>query len=108
MNSSQMQIKLISEPEFRRLEELSDNFYCHLCNQRLPIISDSFFDQSDLGNETFQQTLHRMTAYTVRVISLRTKQQQTTHMIGHVTPKIAPPMILFFELQSLRRKTDKT
>ena len=44
---------LMAEPEYNRLGQSSDNFYCHNCTDRLPLLSDSFFDRSDIADETF-------------------------------------------------------
>ena len=44
---------LMSEHVYNQLGQSTDNFYCHKCTDRLPILSDSFFDQSDNGDETF-------------------------------------------------------
>ena len=44
---------LVTEAEFRQLERFTDNFYCQECKDRLPHLSDSFFDNSNLSDETF-------------------------------------------------------
>ena len=44
---------IVTESEFRRLEETDDNFFCQHCVNRLPELSDSYFANSSLGNETF-------------------------------------------------------
>ena len=36
-----------------RLERADDNFYCHLCVDRLPTMSDSLFENSNITDETF-------------------------------------------------------
>ena len=44
---------LMAEPEYIQLGQSSDTFYCHNCTDRLPLLSDSFFDRSDIADETF-------------------------------------------------------
>ena len=43
----------MSKPEFRRLEESDENFYCQHCAYRLPELSDSYFANSNFESETF-------------------------------------------------------
>ena len=44
----------MSESEYRRLGDSDENFYCQRCSDRLPELSDSYFANSSLGNETFR------------------------------------------------------
>ena len=48
---------LMAEPEYISLGQSTDNFYCQNCVNRLPILSDSFFNTSDLADETFSSNL---------------------------------------------------
>ena len=47
---------LINIQEYHRLGQSSDNFYCQLCINRLPDITDSFFSGSSIGDETFNSS----------------------------------------------------
>ena len=44
---------IVTKTEFRSLEQSSEDFYCHICVDRLPILSDSFFENSNITDETF-------------------------------------------------------
>ena len=47
---------LMAEPNYKRLGQSTDNYYCYNCIHRLPILSDSFFNHSDIDDETFSTT----------------------------------------------------
>ena len=47
---------LMAEPDYKRLGQSTDNYYCYNCIHRLPILSDSFFNYSDIDDETFSTT----------------------------------------------------
>ena len=53
---------LVCESDFFKLEDSTDNFYCQVCVSRLSEFSESFFDNSSLGNETFSSSLSNLTS----------------------------------------------
>ena len=53
---------LMAEQDYRRLGQSTDNFYCNNCVTRLPVLSDSFFNVSDLVEETFSSDLNNLTS----------------------------------------------
>ena len=71
---------LMSEHVYNQLGQSTDNFYCHKCTDRLPILSDSFFDQSDIGDETFKPR-RQATRHSIRVVSLLPKRQHSSHRL---------------------------
>ena len=54
---------LVCESDFFRLEDSTDNFYCQVCDNRLPEFSESFFHNSSLGNETFSSNLSNLSSH---------------------------------------------
>ena len=53
------------ESDFYKLEDSDENFYCQVCANRLPEFTESFFDNSSLGNETFSSRMSNVSSNSV-------------------------------------------